>query len=154
MNNPKIEIRRIRPQDRDDFLLMVEEFYNSPAVMHDIDHDYYSRAFDELMRSDVYLDCYIFVDNDKPVGYALLTKTFSQEGGGLVIWIDELYVRKEYRSHGIGSMFFDWMHKNLPAARYRLEVEPDNERAQALYRRMGYETLPYMQMVLENGSKR
>lgn len=153
MHTQQLAIRRVSPQDRKEFLAMVEEFYNSPAVLHDIDHDYYTRAFNELMRSDVYLDCYFFELEGKIAGYALLTKTFSQEGGGLVIWIDELYVRPEYRGHGIGSRFFDWMHSNIPAARYRLEIEPDNERAQALYRRMGYKPLPYLQMVLENGDR-
>mgnify|MGYP002740687863 FL=1 len=37
------------------------------------------------------------------------------------------------------------------AARFRLEVEPDNEGARRLYGRLGYEELPYVQMVRELG---
>ena len=37
----------------------------------------------------------------------------------------------------------------MPAARYRLEAEPENEGAVRLYHRMGYKELPYMQLVKE-----
>ena len=33
----------------------------------------------------------------------------------------------------------------------RLETEPENERAQALYRRLGYEPLGYLQMIKRLG---
>ena len=35
------------------------------------------------------------------------------------------------------------------AARYRLEVTEENPRAAALYRMLGFEDLPYRQMVLD-----
>ena len=53
----------------------------------------------------------------------------------------------EYRSCGLGREFFAYLEENLPAARYRLEVEEDNERAISLYRRLDYEVLPYVQMI-------
>ena len=40
--------------------------------------------------------------------------------------------------------------KALPGiARLRIEVEDDNEGAKRLYRRMGFELLPYLQMVID-----
>ena len=54
---------------------------------------------------------------------------------------------------GLGREFFSFLHKNRPAARYRLEVEPDNERAIALYSSLGFTVLPYGQMIADNGLK-
>ena len=65
----------------------------------------------------------------------------------MVVWIEELYLRPDFRSHGIGSEFFAFLEQEHPAARYRLEIEPDNERAAKLYRSRGYEVLPYVQMI-------
>ena len=142
-----ITFRKINPADRTEFLAMSREFYESDAVLHSIPEEFHERSFEELMRSDVYLECYIMETDGKAVGYALLTKTFSREAGGLNIWVDELYLRPEYRGLGAGSAFFAFLEQTHPAARYRLETEPENERAQSLYRRMGYRDLPYLQMI-------
>ena len=48
-------------------------------------------------------------------GYALLAKTFSQEAGGLVVWLDEMYVRPAYRSKGLGPSVSPSSSGNLPA---------------------------------------
>lgn len=42
--------------------------------------------------------------------------------------------------------FIEEMYEGT-AARLRLEVEPDNEAAIRLYTRLGYEDLPYRQMI-------
>ena len=142
-----ITFRRIAAGDREEFLAMSREFYTSEAVLHPIPDDHHARAFDELMRSDAYLVCYVMELAGQAVGYALLTKTYSREAGGLNVWVDELYLRPGYRGLGAGSAFFAFLEQAHPAARYRLETEPENERAQSLYRRMGYRDLPYLQMV-------
>lgn len=74
-------------------------------------------------------------------------KTFSQEAGGLVVWLEEGYIREPYRSMGLMSEFFLYIEQHCPAARYRLEVEPDNPRAIALYERKGFRFIPYLQMI-------
>lgn len=147
MNESNITFRRLEARDRAEFLAMSEEFYTSDAVLHPVPAAYHERAFDELMRSDVYLECYLMESNGAAVGYALLVKAYSREAGGLNIWVDELYLRPAYRGLGAGTAFFSYLESSHPAARYRLEVEPDNERAQNLYRRMGYRPLPYLQMI-------
>ena len=78
----------------------------------------------------------------------LLALTWSQEGGGLTVWVDELYVLPEFRGRGLGSACFRELRALYPAAaRFRLELAPDNLRARALYERMGYQNLDYCQMV-------
>ncbi len=141
-------IRRIRPQDRALFLEMSEEFYRSPAVLHPVPREYHTRTFEELMRSRERIECYILCDDDVPAGYALLQNTFSREGGGLTVWIDEIYIRAPFRGRGLGKEFFAFA-ETLGASRLRLEVEPENVRAIALYRALGYRPLPYAQFVKE-----
>ena len=73
-----------------------------------------------------------------------------QEAGGIIIWVEYLYVREAFRSQGIGRQFLqfvaaEWKGK---AKQLRLEVEPNNVRAKALYERMGYKVLPYQEMIL------
>lgn len=144
--NSKAAVRKITPSDKEMFIEMSREFYHSPAVLHDIDEKNHFAAFDELMRSDVYLEGFILELSGETAGYALLNKMYSREAGGAVVWVEELYVRPEFQGHGVGSAFFEYLEKTVPAARYRLEIEPDNLRAKALYERMGYEVLTYEQM--------
>ena len=139
--------RKLQQDDREVFIQMGREFYASEAVLGNIPDHLHQQTFDELMRSDVYAECYIFEQDGRTAGYAMLNKTFNHEVGGMVIWVEELYVRPEFQGHGLGSSFLDWLHSSVPAARYRLETEPENARAAALYTRKGYRPLGYSQMV-------
>lgn len=145
-------IRKIKCSDRAAYLALAEEFYSSPAVIHPVPVEYLERTFDELMRSENYAECYIFECDGKAVGYALLAKTFSQEAGGMVCWLEELYVRSQYRCRGIGKEFFALLQNEIcpDMSRFRLEVERDNIKAISLYERMGFEELSYMQMIKEH----
>lgn len=139
--------RKILDTDKDIFLEMSLEFYNSPAVLQPINPQFHENTFDELMRSQDYLECYIIENDDKIAGYCLLNKTYAHECGGPVIWIEELYIRPQFQCHGFGSKMLDFVEREHPAARYRLETEPENVRAASLYSRHGYESLPYSQMI-------
>ena len=145
-NSGIVSIRKIDKNDKTLFMDFVNVFYNSDAVIAPVPDEYHEKAFDELLRGETYQEGYILEYGGQPSGYALLSKTFSQEAGGMVVWLEELFVTQEFRGKGIGSTFFDYMCENIPAVRYRLEVEPDNKRAIALYERKGFEILPYMQM--------
>lgn len=141
-----VVIRRAEPDDWCEFLKMSKEFYSSPAVLGNIDGSFHRAAFDEAMRSDNYLVLYIFYADGKSAGFGMLNKMFSHETGGLVVWIEELYVREEFRGRGIGSRFLRFVEEKHPAMRYRLETEPENERANQLYNRHGYHELGYSQL--------
>ena len=144
-------IRSLRPEDRALYMKLVDEFYHSPAVAHPVDPNNYEITFDEFMRSDTYTECFIIEHEGEPAGYAIIAKTFSQECGGPVIWLEELYILPQFRSMGLGREYFAFVERELAprAARLRLEVEPDNSRAIRLYRSLGYTELGYGQMVKE-----
>ena len=142
-------IRRITAADREIYLRMAHDFYHSDAVLHPVPDENLFRTFDEMMVSNAYLTGLIFEKDSKCAGYALLCKTWSQEAGGKTVWIDELYVLPEFRGQGIGHEFFAKLREIEPAARYRLEIEPDNARAKALYESMGFEDLDYRQLVMD-----
>ena len=140
-------IRPITSADREIYLRMANDFYHSDAVLHPVPDAYLIASFEEMMRSDAYLTGLIFEKDGKTAGYALLCKTWSQEAGGKNVWIDEIYVLPECRGQGIGHEFFAQLKDIEPAARYRLEIEPDNLRAEKLYRSMGFLPLEYKQLV-------
>lgn len=145
-------IRRITPADREIYIEMARAFYHSEAVLHPVPDAHFERAFDEMMRSEDYLLGLIFEQDGRTAGYALLCKTWSQEAGGSAVWIDEIYVLPEFQGRGLGRAFFAELESIAPAARYRLEIEPDNARAEALYRSLGFEVLPYRQMVRDTNA--
>ena len=144
-----IEFRPLTPDDHDLFISYQSEFYHSSAVLHPIPPSYHEANFREIMRGETYLICRLIVADGENAGYALMSVSFSPEAAGRVIWIEELYVLPTFQSKGIGHAFFAYVHDHFPAARYRLEVEPDNLRAERLYSSLGYETLPYRQMIRE-----
>jgi len=136
---------------RDLYIELMAEFYSSPAVLHPVDPSYFARAADEMLSRDTYLLGFLLEWEGEAAGYAMLSRSFSPEAGGICLWIEEVYVREAYRSKGLGQAFFAWLEERFADAvcRFRLEVEPSNRRAMALYERLGFEVLPYTQMVRE-----
>ena len=140
-------IRKIKPSDRDTFLKLSGMLYASDAVERQIPESNREAAFDELMRSNDYLDGVILESGGKIAGYGLTSKMYSQEAGGFVLWLEELFILPEYRSKGLGGEFFRYAEGIPGIVRTRLEVEGKNARAISLYKRLGYKEGPYMQMM-------
>ena len=138
-------IRKFVPEDREDYIRFSTEFYNSSAVDKPVPREHFEQGFDEMMRSDVYVQGYMLVCDGNNVGYCVTMKTYSVEAGGITIWIDELFVLEEYRSKGLGRELFKDIEENgdKKLRRIRLEVELENGRAISLYKKMGFEPAPY-----------
>ena len=138
-------IRKFVPEDREDYIRFSTEFYNSSAVDKPVPREHFEQGFDEMMRSDVYVQGYMLVCDGNNVGYCVTMKTYSVEAGGITRWIDELFVLEEYRSKGLGRELFKYIEENgdKKLRRIRLEVELENGRAISLYKKMGFEPAPY-----------
>lgn len=142
-------VREIRKEDYQLYMDLSREFYDSEAVLHTIPESYREATWKEMMRSPEFVRGYILEKDGAPAGYGLTSRTFSQEAGGKVVWLEELYIRPEYRCHGLGKEFFRYVDEKIApeVKRLRLEIEPENLRAKKLYLSLGYEDLPYAQMV-------
>ncbi|MBS4961198.1 MAG: GNAT family N-acetyltransferase [Clostridiales bacterium] len=139
-------IRKIEVTDKNEYIEMATDFYHSNAVLAPVPVQHLKATFEEMVNSDRYVDGYFIEQDGKTAGFGLLAKTFSQESGGIVVWIEELYIKPEYRSLGLGKQFFQFIEKTYPqATRFRLETEPENDRAMKLYRSLGFEPFPYIQ---------
>ena len=142
-----MNIRKPTPNDREAYIKLAEQFYSSEAVLHSVDRSCFENTFDEFIASDRYVECFLFEVDDSIAGYALITKTFTQEVGGLVYWIDELFILPQFRGRGIGHRFFEYILSLSGPKRFRLEVTAKNEGAIRLYRSLGFTPLDYSQFV-------
>lgn len=95
-------------------------------------------------RAEPARGCAVVLELDGQIaGYALLVSFWSNEYGGVICNIDELFVRPEHRGRGLGTSLFEaiWTDRALwpsPPVLLELEVTPSNTRARALYERLGF----------------
>ena len=146
-----LAFRDLTPEDRDLVVPMVQAFYRSDAVDHPVDAAILERSFqDAASPAEPLLRGLLIQWEGEPAGYLYLTQCYSAEAGGRCIFIEEIYLKPEYRRRGVGAQVMAWLEKEYPAARrFRLEVTQANQGAISLYQRAGYTFLRYDQMVLD-----
>lgn len=97
----------------------------------------------QVLRAEPFRGRAVVLELDGRVeGYALLISFWSNEFGGEVCDIDEIYVESAHRSQGHARRLFDELARGglwpgRPVA-LGLEVTPANTRARALYERLGF----------------
>lgn len=139
-------IRNMTEADRVEVGKMMEVFYASPAVLSDGSAEIFENDIENCVNECPYLEGYIFEEENVIKGYAMVAKSFSTEFGKPCIWIEDLYVKDEFRGQGIGTIFFEFIGKKYEGYVQRLEVEEENKRALGVYKKCGFEELPYMEM--------
>ena len=139
-------IRTMTKKDKSCVLEMMRVFYASQAVFTNGSEEIFSNDIENCINDNPYLEGYIVEDSNGIQGYAMLAKSFSTEFGKPCIWIEDLYIKDEYRGLGLGNMLMEFITKNYTDCIFRLEVEEENERAIKLYKKCGFDVLPYMEM--------
>ena len=139
-------IRKMTPGDEACVLEMMRTFYASPAVLTGGSEEIFRRDIDTCIQGSPYLEGYIFEQDGQLQGYAMVAKSFSTEFGRPCMWIEDLYIKEKFRGLGLGSRFFEYIEKKYEGAIFRLEVEEENKIATYVYKKAGFDTLPYMEM--------
>ena len=139
-------IRIMRDADRGSVIEMMRTFYASPAVLSNGSEEIFKADVDACVGDSPYLEGYVFENGGDIQGYAMIAKSFSTEFGKPCIWIEDLYIKSEYRGLGIGSCFLKFIEEKYPNSVYRLEAEAENERALHVYEKCGYAPLPYVEL--------
>lgn len=98
-------IRRFEEKDKQIYMEMAHEFYHSDAVLHPVPDEYFEKTTAEALRAEGFAEIYMLEYNGVPAGYVLTAKSFSQEAGGMVVWIEEIYIRAYTVPKGLEENF-------------------------------------------------
>ena len=143
-----VNIRKLRVEDREIVIDMMRRFYNSPALITNGSEEIFASNVDNCLNNSPYLEGFVFIAENKVIGYGMLAKSFSTEFGGECIWIEDIYLEEEFRGQGRGSKFIQYVKEKYFDKILRIEAERDNERALETYKKQGFKELPYMELVL------
>ncbi|MBQ6976745.1 MAG: GNAT family N-acetyltransferase [Selenomonadaceae bacterium] len=141
-------IRKMIDADKNIVIDMMRRFYNSSAVITKGSEKIFAANVDACLKNSAYLEGYVFVVDEKIIGYGILAKSFSTEFGGECIWIEDIFIEKNFRGKGFGTRFLNFVKEKYPDKNLGLEVESDNVEAVAAYKKFGFKELPYLEMVL------
>ena len=143
-------IRLMKEQDKNEVIEMMTVFYASEAVCTNGSREIFESDFNNCINSCPYLEGYVFEENDNICGYAMVAKSFSTEFGKPCIWIEDLYIKEEYRHKKLGSLFFDFIKENYKDTIQRLEVDKHNVFAIKAYKKNNFDEVDYLQFIRKN----
>ncbi len=149
MNTANIEIKNITNADRSAVLDMMEQLYYSPAVLTNTPRRVLQKCLDDAIRGLPQIEGYVLKADGEYAGYSLVAKGYTTEFGGICIQIEDLFILPAHRGKSIGTAFLRFIEDKYrgEAALLRLEVEPSNANALALYKKCGFNELPYTEMI-------
>ena len=141
-------IRALQAGDLDIYLALSGEFYQSDAVNHPVSPENWLRTFQAVIGGRSMAKGWIILSADgRPAGYLLASLVWSGEFGGLVCWLEEIYVRDGFRGQGLGIQALTAAMKEVrerdKVRAYRLEVAPANAGVERLYQEAGFTPVPY-----------
>lgn len=143
-----MNIRKMVKGDEALVLGMMIPFYSSDAVLCRPSEEMLRKCISDCVAGIPYVEGFVFEVDGIPAGYGMTAIGYATEAGGICIHIEDIYVLAQYRGQGIGTAFLEFVEDRYrdTAVRFRLEVEPGNEGADRVYRRMGYGELGYRQL--------
>lgn len=127
-------------EDQEEILSMMQDFY---AIDHyPFDKDLTSTNLREFISNQNLGRLWVIREDQHVIGYMALTFGYSFEFKGRDAFLDELYLKENHRSRGLGSQAIDFVleqAKTLGIEAVHLEVERHNEKGNKLYLRKGFE---------------
>lgn len=131
---------KMLPDEQEVVRGMIHSFYGTDPDMGDINDEKISRTFAEFSIHPEKGSILVAKDEENIVGYAILVNFWSNEAGGNILDIDELFVEESERGKRIGTNFIKYLIENRinDCVAVELGVIAGNERAKKLYERIGF----------------
>lgn len=133
-------IHLAKPEDLDKVLTLVAAFHTEMDITSSDDSR--CAAVEPLLSGNPYGAIYLAGPTRAPIGYIVVTFSWSVEFGGMDASIDELYVRPPVRGRGIATEILIALPKTLAEAGIKaihLEIAHEDESAQRLYARARFQ---------------
>jgi diamine N-acetyltransferase len=124
--------------DADVLLQFMREYYDYDG--HGFEETKARDALMRLLRNPNFGKAWLVLDGDKPAGYIVLCFGYSLEWLGRDAFVDELYLREEYRGRGWGRATMTFAEDAARAdgiQALHLAVVSGNH-AERLYRKLGF----------------
>jgi len=127
-------------QHKADLLTMMHGLHSEDKGESFVDESRFPLTIDFFLANPSRGRIVLFREGDALRGYALLVPYWSNEFGGPLVVVDELFVTPEARNRGIARNFFRSLGKERPfeAVALALEVNPRNSGALRLYQSLGF----------------
>ena len=143
-----INIRNMLLEDKSEILQMMHDFYSSDAVNTNGSPKIFETDFECCISESPFLEGFVFENSGKILGYAMVAQCFSTEFGKPCFWLEDLYLKSEYRGFGIISIFVNYIKSHKQNAIFKLEVEKENVHAVHVYKKLGFKEMPYSEMIM------
>jgi GNAT superfamily N-acetyltransferase len=137
----KATYRTPTPRDMPGLVKLVQAFYRECEAAAEMPAERIHATVAELERSRDRGAVFVFEREGMLAGYAILILVWSNEMGGTVLVVDELYVEPGQRRLGVASDFLGLLEKVAPegVVALQLEVNRANRRALGLCRKLGFQ---------------
>jgi len=138
---PEVIFRSAAFEDEQALLRMMRNLAEQEPGAYFFDEPVVRDVLRKFLASSDLGRAWVFLANETPVGYIVLTFGYSIEYHGRDSFIDELYIEPQYRRQGIGKralQFVEERARELGVNAIHLEVDQSNDQAAELYRRAGY----------------
>lgn len=135
-----ITYRRFTLKDIPEIMLMMAGLYTDDPTNKQMSGTKFRSTITELSEHPDKGTILIMEAKGKIVGYSVIVHFWSNEWGGNVEMIDELFVKADYRGQQIATDFITYLRNNHfnGAVALQLEVTHRNVKARALYERLGF----------------
>ena len=130
-------------EDQKEVVAMMRLLYEEDPAAAKVDDSRFPSTIERLVGDASAGQVVLFREGSDLRGYALLIPFWSNELGGTVLFVDELFVLAGFRNRGIGRAFFRYLERERPfePVALGLGVSPRNTRARRLYESLGFREL-------------
>jgi GNAT superfamily N-acetyltransferase len=146
----KLQImRKASPDDIPRLVAFMAEFY--AEADYPLNRGRAAEAFAALLADERLGHVWLIEKDSEAVGHLIVTLWFSMEYGGLIAFVDDLFVRRPFRRAGLGAAALAEARAfcaRLGIRAILVETGHDNEPAQAVYRRSGFELTERLRLTL------
>lgn len=133
-----VTVRVATLADIPDLVELMHEFYAEASFP--LDRQWAESAFASLIADPGRGAVWLMEVDTAMAGHVVLTVRFAMEFGGLIGYIDDLFVRPEHRRHGAAAAGLEALMiecRRRGCRSVQVEVDPENLAATTLYRRHG-----------------
>lgn len=129
-----IEIRKAKPDDFQDIHKLIMDFATFIKTPEKV-----QTTPEQMIKDQLFFNCIIATGGKEIIGFATFFFSY-YSWTGKAIYLDDLYVKKDYRGKGIGSTLFDKIieiGKRENCSKMKWQVSNWNSKAQEFYKSRG-----------------